>query len=83
MLRSTTSKKDALQQQCSSQPPTEANGFSTRLSQIHFEDIVQDKTVSSLELSIAAFNPLINQKQPFLDSHLARVLITPNQQATR
>ena len=43
------------------------------------KDIVQDLTISSLKLRIAAFNSLINQRQHFLDKHLARFPITPNQ----
>ena len=46
------------------------------------KDIVQDLKTSSLELPIAASNSLINQKQQFPDNHLARVLITPDQQST-
>ena len=44
------------------------------------KDLVQDLTISSLQLPIAAFNSLINQRQQFLENHLARVPITPNQQ---
>ena len=44
--------------------------------------MAQDLTICSLELLIAAFNSLINQRQQFLDNHLARVIITPNQQGT-
>ena len=46
------------------------------------KDIVQELTVSSLELPIAKFNFLINQRQQLLDNHLARAPITPNQQGT-
>ena len=39
-------------------------------------------TILSLELPIAAFNSLINQRQQFLENHLARAPIMPNQQGT-
>ena len=56
--------------------------FSPDSVTIIVKDMVQDLTISSLELPIAAFNSLINQRQQFLDNHLARVPITPNQQGT-
>ena len=56
--------------------------FSTDSVTIIVKDMVQDLTISSLELPIVAFNSLINQRQQFLDNHLARVPITPNQQGT-
>ena len=46
------------------------------------KDIVQDLTISSLELPIAAFNTLIDQRQQFLENQLARLPISPNQQGT-
>ena len=51
--------------------------FSPDSVTIIVKDMVQDLTISSLELPIAAFNTLINQRQQFLDNHLARVPITP------
>ena len=56
--------------------------FSPDSVTIIVKDMVKDLTISSLELPIAAFNSLINQRQQFLDNHLARVPITPNQQGT-
>ena len=56
--------------------------FSPDSVTIIVKDIVQDLTIASLELPIAAFNSSINQRQQFLDIHLARVPITPNQQGT-
>ena len=56
--------------------------FSPDSVTIIVNDIVQDLTISYLELPIAAFNTLINQRQQFLENHLARVPITPNQQGT-
>ena len=46
------------------------------------KDKVQDLTISCLELLIAAFNSLMNQRQQFLDNHLAGIPITTNQQGT-
>ena len=56
--------------------------FSPDSVTIIVKDMVQDFTISSLELPIAAFHSLMNQRQQFLDNHLARVPITPNQQGT-
>ena len=42
----------------------------------------QNKTISSQEISLAAWQLLLSQRQEFLDNHLARVPITPNQQGT-
>ena len=56
--------------------------FSPDSVTIIVKDMVHDLTLSSVELPIAAFNPLINQRQQFLDHRLARVPITPNQQGT-
>ena len=73
------------QQRCSS---VSNNGtqwtpdFSPDSVTIIVKDMVQDLTISSLEIPIAAFNSLINQRQQFLDNHLARVPITPNHQGT-
>ena len=56
--------------------------FSLDSVTIIVKDMVQDVTISSLELPIAAFNSLRNQRQQFLENHLARVPITPNKQGT-
>ena len=45
-------------------------------------DLDQNITISSQELPLAACQMLLSQRQKFLDNHLPRVLITPNQQGT-
>ena len=45
-------------------------------------DLVQNITISSLEIPLAAWQLLLSQRQDFLSNHLARVPITPNQQGT-
>ena len=44
----------------------------------HHENI----TISSLEIPLAAWSLLLSQTQEFIDNHLPRVPITPNQQGT-
>ena len=56
--------------------------FSTETATITVKDLVQNTTISSLEIPMPAFNSLINQRQAFLENHLAQVPITPNQQGT-
>ena len=46
------------------------------------KDLVQELTVSSQEILLAAWSLLLSQKQQFLNNHLARVPVTPNQQGT-
>ena len=49
---------------------------------IAVNDLDQIKTISSQEIPLAAWHLLLSQRQQFLDNHLARVPITPNQQGT-
>ena len=46
------------------------------------KDRVQEKTISSHEIPLADWSLLLSEKQQFLNNHLARVPVTPNQQAT-
>ena len=39
-------------------------------------------TISSQEIILAAWSLLLSQRQQFLNNHLARVPVTPNQQGT-
>ena len=45
-------------------------------------DLVQIITISSQEVSLAAWQVLLCQRQDFLDYHLAQVPVTPNLQGT-
>ena len=45
-------------------------------------DLVQNITISSQEIILAAWQLLLSQRQDFLDNHLPRVLITQNQEGT-
>ena len=45
-------------------------------------DLVQNITISSEEIPLVARQLLLFQRQDFLNNHLARVPITPNQQGT-
>ena len=49
---------------------------------IAVNDLVQNKTISSQEIPLAAWQLLLSQRQEFLDNHLSRVPITPNQEGT-
>ena len=44
--------------------------------------LVQNITISSQEIPLAAWQLLLSQKQDFLDNHLPRVPITENQEGT-
>ena len=46
------------------------------------EDLAQEVIISSQEIPLAAWSLLLSQKQQFLNNHLARVPVTPNQQGT-
>ena len=46
------------------------------------KDLNKNTTISSLEIPLAAWSLLLSQRQEFLDNHLPRVPITPNQQGT-
>ena len=45
-------------------------------------DLDQNTTISSQEIPLAAWQLLLSQRQDFLNNHLARVPITPNQEGT-
>ena len=49
---------------------------------IAINDLVQNITISSKEIPLAAWQLLLSQRQDFLNNHLSRVPITPNQQGT-
>ena len=46
------------------------------------EDFVQEMTISSQAILLAASIFLLSQRQQFLNNHLARVPVTPNQHGT-
>ena len=46
------------------------------------KDLVQEMTISSQEIPLAAWSLLLSQRQQFLNNHLARVPVTANQQGT-
>ena len=45
-------------------------------------DLVQNITISSQEIPLATWQLLLSRRQDFLNNHLARVPITPNQEGT-
>ena len=49
---------------------------------IAVNDLDQNITISSQEKPLAAWQLLLSQRQDFLNNHLARVPITPNQEGT-
>ena len=49
---------------------------------IAVNDLVQNIAISSQEIPLAAWQLLFSQRQDFLNNHLARVPITPNQDGT-
>ena len=49
---------------------------------IAVNDLEQNITISSQEIPLAAWQLLLSQRQDFLDNHLSRVPITPNQEGT-
>ena len=49
---------------------------------IAVNDLDQNKTISSQEIPLAAWQLLMSQRQDFMNNHLARVPITPNQEGT-
>ena len=49
---------------------------------IAVNDLVQNITISSQEIPLAAWQLLFLRRQDFLNNHLARVPITPNQEGT-
>ena len=46
------------------------------------KDLDENLTISSLEIPLAAWSSLLSQRQHFLDNHLPRVPITPNQRGS-
>ena len=46
------------------------------------KDLVQEMTKSSQEIPLASWSFLLSQRHYFLNNHLARVPVTPNQQGT-
>ena len=49
---------------------------------IAVNDLHQNITISSQEIHLAGWQLLLSQRQDFLNNHLARVPITPNQEGT-
>ena len=49
---------------------------------IAINDLEQNITIISQEIPLAAWQMLLSQRQNFLNNHLARVPITPNQEGT-
>ena len=49
---------------------------------IAVNDLDQNITISSQEIPLAAWQLLLSQRQDFLNNHLARVPVTPNQEGT-
>ena len=49
---------------------------------IAVNDLDQNITISAQEIPLAAWQLLLSQRQDFLNNHLARVPITPNQEGT-
>ena len=49
---------------------------------IAVNDLEQEITIISQEIRLAAWQLLLSQRQDFLNNHLARVPITPNQEGT-
>ena len=56
--------------------------FGTDYVTIAVNDLDQNITISSQEITLAAWQLLLSQRQEFLDNHLARVPTTPSQQGT-
>ena len=49
---------------------------------IAVNDLDQNVTISSQEIPLAAWQLLLSRRQDFLNNHLTRVPITPNQEGT-
>ena len=49
---------------------------------IAVNDLIQNLTINSQEIPLAAWHLLLSQRQEFLNDHLARAPITPNQEWT-
>ena len=64
-------------------PTTERSRFWTLVLNQQFwsvKDSDENLTISSVEILLAAWSLLLSPRQEFLDNHLTRVPITPNQQ---
>ena len=46
------------------------------------KDLVQEMTISSQQIPLAAWRLFLSQREQILSNHLARVPVTPNQQGT-
>ena len=46
------------------------------------KDLVQELTISSQEIPLAAWSLLLSQGEDFVNNHLTRVPVTPDQQGT-
>ena len=46
------------------------------------KDLVEEMTIGSQEIPLAAWCLLLSHRQQFMNNHLARVPVTPNQQGT-
>ena len=57
-------------------------GFGPESATLTVKDLVQEMTISSQEIPLAAWSLLLSQRQQFLNNHLARVPVNPNQQGT-
>ena len=53
--------------------------FGPDLVVLSVKDLDENLTISSLEIPLAAWSLLLSQRQNFLNNHLLRVPITPNQ----
>ena len=56
--------------------------FGPDLVTLTVKDLVQEMTISSQKIPLAAWSFLLSQRQQFWNNHLARVPVTPNQQGT-
>ena len=56
--------------------------FGTDSVVLSVKDVDENLTISSLDFPLAAWSLMLSQRQEFLDNHLPRVPITPNQQGT-
>ena len=56
--------------------------FGPDLVTLIVKKLVQEMTISSQEIPLAAWSLLLSQRKKFLNNHLARVPVTPNHQGT-
>ena len=56
--------------------------FGPDLVSLTVKDLVQEMTIWPQEVPLAAWSLLLSQRQQFLNNHLARITVTPNQQGT-